>query len=211
MSIMARLPWSTPCCARAGSFRANQQVAERALDFERARARARHHDPGQMHLGRLARRAHQHRRHARATPISAARSSASSAWSTACWCWSTPPKGRCRRPSSCSARRCARGLRPIVVINKIDRPDARAGGGPQRDLRPVRRARRQRGAARFPDGLRLGPQRLGGHGPRRAAQGPRPAVRADPDACASSPRPIPMRRSRCWRRRSTTTPISAGC
>ena len=32
MSIMARPPWSTPCCARAGSFRANQQVAERALD-----------------------------------------------------------------------------------------------------------------------------------------------------------------------------------
>ena len=26
-------------------------------------------------------------------------------WSTARWCWSTPPKARCRRPSSWSARR----------------------------------------------------------------------------------------------------------
>ena len=40
-----------------------------------------------------------------ATPISAARSSASWTWSTAPSCWSTPPKGRCRRPSSWSARR----------------------------------------------------------------------------------------------------------
>ena len=36
----------------------------------------------------------------RATPISAARWSASSPWSTASCCWSTRPKGRCRRPSS---------------------------------------------------------------------------------------------------------------
>ena len=36
----------------------------------------------------------------RATPTSAARSSASSTWWTARWCWSTPPKARCRRPSS---------------------------------------------------------------------------------------------------------------
>ena len=36
----------------------------------------------------------------RATPISAARSSACSAWSTACCCWSTPSKARCRRRAS---------------------------------------------------------------------------------------------------------------
>ena len=59
-------------------------------------------------------------------------------------------------------------------------------GGPQRDLRPVRGARRERGAARFPDALRLGPQRLGGQRPRRAAPRPRPAVRADPDARAAA-------------------------
>jgi GTP-binding protein len=42
------------------------------------------------------------------------------------------------------------GLKPIVVINKIDRPDAR-GRGHQRGVRPVRRARRDRRAARLPD------------------------------------------------------------
>src|SRR3984885_8052829 len=49
----------------------------------------------------------------RATPISAARSSASSTWWTARWCWWTRPKA------------LKVGLKPIVVINKVDRPDAR--------------------------------------------------------------------------------------
>ena len=35
---------------QSGAFRANQQVAERALDSQRPGARARHHDPRQMHL-----------------------------------------------------------------------------------------------------------------------------------------------------------------
>ena len=46
-----------------------------------------------------------------------------------------------------------RRLTPIVVINKIDRPDARAAGSAERDLRPVHRPRRHRGAARFPGAL----------------------------------------------------------
>ena len=59
------------------------------------------------------------------------------------------------------------GLKPIVVINKVDRSDARPTGGRERGLRPVRRPRRQRGAARFPDSLRLGQGRLdGGDRPR---------------------------------------------
>jgi GTP-binding protein len=37
-------------------------------------------------------------------------------------CWSTPPRARCRRPSSCSPRPSKMGLKPIVVVNKIDRP-----------------------------------------------------------------------------------------
>jgi translation initiation factor 2 gamma subunit (eIF-2gamma) len=72
---------------QSGTFRDNQQVAERAMDsndLERERGIT-----------------------IRAMPISAARSSASCRWSTAWCCWSTPPKARCRRPSSCSARRCA--------------------------------------------------------------------------------------------------------
>ncbi len=51
-------------------------------------------------------------------------------------------------------------IRPIVVINKIDRPDARPNRSPQRDLRHVRRAGGQRGPARFPLHLRLGQGRL---------------------------------------------------
>ena len=54
---------------QSGTFRDNQQVAERAMDsndLERERG------------------------------ITSASMS----------CWSTPPKARCRRPSSCSARHC---------------------------------------------------------------------------------------------------------
>ena len=40
-------------------------------------------------------------------------------------------------------------LPPIVVINKIDRPDARIAGSPERDLRPVHRSGRHRRPARF--------------------------------------------------------------
>ena len=43
------------------------------------------------------------------------------------------------------------GLRPIVLINKVDRSDARAARGARRGLRPVLGAGRQRRAARLPD------------------------------------------------------------
>ena len=42
-----------------------------------------------------------------------------------------------------------RRLPPIVVINKIDRADARAAGGPERGLRPVHRSRCHRRPARL--------------------------------------------------------------
>ena len=60
------------------------------------------------------------------------------------------------------------GLKPIVVINKVDRPDARAQRGRQRGVRPVRGARRHRRAARFPDPLRFGQAGLDGVGRRTA-------------------------------------------
>jgi GTP-binding protein len=41
-------------------------------------------------------------------------------------------------------------LPPIVVINKIDRPDARVPEVLERDLRSVHRSGRHRGPARFP-------------------------------------------------------------
>ena len=49
------------------------------------------------------------------------------------------------------------GLRPIVVVNKIDRPGAR----------PVRQAWRNRRAARLPGGVCLGPPGLGLDEPER--------------------------------------------
>ena len=89
------------------------------------------------------------------------------------------------------------GLRPIVAINKVDRPDARAERGHQRGVRSLRGARRHRRAARFPDPLRFGPQRLDGdlaRGPERP--GPRAPVRSR--ARRTCPRPRPRRvRSGC--------------
>ena len=61
------------------------------------------------------------------------------------------------------------GLKPIVVINKVDRPDARPVEVRERGIRSVRRARRHRRAARFPDPLRLGQTGLDGEQPRRVA------------------------------------------
>ena len=40
-------------------------------------------------------------------------------------CWSTPARARCRRPGSCCARRWRAQMPVILVINKVDRPDAR--------------------------------------------------------------------------------------
>ena len=71
----------------------------------------------------------------------------------------------------------ARGLHPIVVVNKVDRSDARAGRGAYGGIRPVRRAGRDRRAARLPDAVRLGPAGLGGRDAGRPAPGPRGAVR----------------------------------
>ncbi len=62
------------------------------------------------------------------------------------------------------------GLKPIVVINKVDRRDARASRSRQRSVRPVRGARRHRRAARFPDPLRLGQAGLDGDDARGLAR-----------------------------------------
>ena len=62
------------------------------------------------------------------------------------------------------------GLKPIVVINKVDRPDARPAEVRERGVRPVRGARRNRRAARLPDPLRLGQAGLDGDSARRLAR-----------------------------------------
>ena len=53
------------------------------------------------------------------------------------------------------------GLKPIVVINKVDRSDARADASRQRSVRPVRRARRHRRAARLSRSSTARPSRAG--------------------------------------------------
>ena len=108
-----------------------RQPAPRRLHpgLQPAGARAGHHDPGQEYRHQLWRHQDQYHRHPRATPTSAARSSGPCRWPTAASCWSTRSRGRCPRRSSSCARRSPTSLRPIVVINKIDRPDARPGRG----------------------------------------------------------------------------------
>ena len=53
------------------------------------------------------------------------------------------------------------GLKPIVVINKVDRADARADASGQRGVRPVRRARCHRRAARLSRSSTARPSKAG--------------------------------------------------
>ena len=53
----------------------------------------------------------------------------------------------------------ALGLRPIVVVNKIDRPDARAARGARRGVRPVRRRSAPTTSSSTSHGLRARPSR----------------------------------------------------
>ena len=137
-STTARRRWSTRSCASATSFAQDQEVRERVHGLRRPRARARDHHHGQELRDHLRGRAHQPDRHARATPTSAAKSSACSRWPTACCCWWTPSRARCRRRASCCRRRCELNLKPVVVINKVDRPTGAAARGARRGLQPLR-------------------------------------------------------------------------
>ena len=92
----------------------------------------------------------------------------------------------------------ALGLRPILVVNKIDRAGLRSRGRRRRDLRSVLRAGRDRRAARLPDRLRVGARGLGGPRPRRrAAQDLGAAARPDRRDRCRRPRPTSTRRWRC--------------
>ena len=102
-----------------------------------------------------------------------------------------------------------RRLTPIVVINKIDRPDARVAGSAERDLRPLHRSRRDRGAARIPGAVHERPRR---HvEPRRR---PRPARISGRCSTRSSTMcrrraATSMRRCRCSSPTSTRATTSA--
>ena len=73
----------------------------------------------------LSRREDQPDRHARPRRLRRRGGTRCCAWPTERWCWSTRPRVRCRKPGSCCRKAFEFGLQPLVVINKIDRPDAR--------------------------------------------------------------------------------------
>ena len=104
------------------------------------------------------------------------------------------------------------GLRPIVVINKVDRPDQRAHEVHDEVFDLFVGPRRRRAPARLPDRVRLGQAGLGRR-PIRPTHGrdmaPLFELILPPRAAAG--RPTPRARSACWRRRSRPIPISAGC
>ena len=98
-----------------------------------------------------------------------------------------------------------RRLPPIVVINKIDRPDARVQEVAERGLRSVHRPRRDRGAARLPRDLR---EREGGHGePCRWSSRARTSVRCSTRSSSTCRRRAARSTARC--RSSSPTSIRA--
>ncbi len=103
-----------------------------------------------------------------------------------------------------------RRLTPIVVINKIDRPDARAAGSAERGLRPVHRPRRHRGAARLPGALHQRPRRHlePDRRPSRARTCGRCSTRSSTTCRRRAA--TPRRRCRCWSPTSTRATTSGG-
>jgi GTP-binding protein len=104
------------------------------------------------------------------------------------------------------------GLKPVVVVNKCDRPDARARPRGHEVFDLLVELGRRRRRARLPGGLRVGPRRVGDveSSTRRrdelAKQGDiRPVFEAIVSTCRRrTPGSTPTRRCRCWSPRSTT-------
>ena len=79
-----------------------------------------------------------------------------------------------------------RGLPPIVVLNKIDRADARPQGSAERGLRPVHRPRRHRGSDRVSRAVRERARGSGDDGPGETGGEPAAAVRRHRRVCAAA-------------------------
>jgi GTP-binding protein len=82
----------------------------------------------------------------------------------------------------------ALGLKPIVVVNKIDRDGARPDWVVDHTFRPLRQARRKRRAARLPGDLRLRDQRLRDTGSGQAIARHAADVRDDSQARSATAR-----------------------
>ena len=110
---------------QSGSFRANQQVAGTGHGFQRSGARARHHHPRQMHLRRLE---GQDRLNIVDTPGHAdfgGEVERILSMVDGVVVLVDAAEGPMPQTKFVTMKALALGLRPIVVINKVDRPDAR--------------------------------------------------------------------------------------
>jgi GTP-binding protein len=125
---------------QSGAVRDNQQVQERALDsndLERERgitilAKCTSVDWGGTRINMFDTPAMRFRRRGGAHPLDGG-------WGRAAR--SMRPSRSCRKRSSCCSKALKLGLKPIVVINKIDRQDAPAQGDAGGDFRPLPGAR----------------------------------------------------------------------
>ncbi len=108
---------------QSGTFRANQQVDERVMDSNDLE-RTRHHHPRQKHRHRLRRLPHQYRRYA-GTRRLRRRSRARFGDGGLRRLVGGRAEGPMPQTRFVTKKALALGLKPIVVINKIDRPSAR--------------------------------------------------------------------------------------
>ncbi len=135
-----------------------------------------------MHLGRVERQAHQHRRHARPRRLRR-RGRAHPEHGR----WRGAPRGCRRRPDAADQVRHLEGAGPRAPAHRGAEQgrQARCRARPraERGLRPLRQPRRVRRPARLPRPLCLRPLRLGGRTARRAAQGSVGPVRARAAPC----------------------------
>ena len=177
-STMARPRWSTSCsnsparCARTSTCRARHGL-------QRPGARARHHHPGQVHLGGMAAACASTSSTRPATPTSAAKWSASSSHGRRRGA-AGRRRGRRHAADQVRARQGAEA-RPASPSWCSTRSTAPTPSPRKRwnHLRPVPGAGRQRRSARLPLTSTPAAARLGGERTGGRAQEPRAAVRAD--------------------------------
>ncbi len=125
----ARRPWQDHARRRAAEavrLVPRQPARRRARDgLQRPRKGARHHHPCQGDLGRVEGHPHQHRRHARPRRLRRRGRAHPVDGGSARSCWSTASEGPMPQTKFVVGKALKVGLRPIVAINKIDRPDGR--------------------------------------------------------------------------------------
>ncbi len=149
---------------QAGTFHARAEMTDRvmdSMDLERekgitilAKNTAVHYQPGNGED-----RSPSTSSTPPATPTSAARSSAASPWSTAWCCWSTPVEGPLPQTRFVLRKALKARLPIILVINKVDRPDARIKEVVDETYELFLDLDADESADRLPDRLRLRPRR----------------------------------------------------